>query len=299
MPTLDWLNRDVAFRTAAQVPARVLRPHRAAPAAVGAGADFSGNLLIQGDNLDALAALLPFYRGRVKCIFIDQPYNTKSAFEHYDDNLEHSPWLSMMLPRLQLLRELLNEDGSIWVTLGDAQAHHFRVLGDEVFGRAQFIIDIACHNALVTGAQAPARRGETFVPVPRLCYRPRQGPNQGELALLEREAVLETVDLNLLAQPVAWAGFTLAEQGTPWALYLDGQKRPRPRSPSWCWTAAGSWWPGRHMRSASTRRSTRCPATSATRASFVSASTSTRCWPIWQTAARSGAARWRWTSSRG
>ena len=120
MPTLDWLNRDAAFRTAAQVPTRVLRPHRAAPAAVGAAAGShlagSGNLLIQGDNLEALAALLPFYRGRVKCIFIDPPYNTKSAFEHYDDNLEHSQWLSMMLPRLQLLRELLSEDGSIWVT---------------------------------------------------------------------------------------------------------------------------------------------------------------------------------------
>ena len=108
MPTLDWLNRDAAFRTAAQVPTRVLRPHRAAPAAVGAAsaadAAGSGNLLIQGDNL---AALLPFYRGRVKCFFIDLPYNTKSAFEHYDDNLEHSQWLSMMLPRLQFARAVL------------------------------------------------------------------------------------------------------------------------------------------------------------------------------------------------
>ena len=77
MPTLDWLNRDAAFAIAAQVPTRVLRPHRAAPATVGA-AD-AGNLLIQGDNLEALKALLPFYRGRVKCIFIDPPYNTKSA----------------------------------------------------------------------------------------------------------------------------------------------------------------------------------------------------------------------------
>ena len=72
-----------------------------------------GNLLIHGDNLDALRALIPFYRGQVKCIFIDPPYNTRSAFEHYDDNLEHSQWLSLMLPRLQLLRELLREDGSI------------------------------------------------------------------------------------------------------------------------------------------------------------------------------------------
>ena len=141
MPTLDWLNRDTAFRTAAQVPTRVLRPHRAAPAAVGAGAADSGNLLIQGDNLEALTALLPFYRGRVKCIFIDPPYNPKGAFEHYDDNLEHSQWLSMMLPRLQLLRELLSEDGSIWVTIDDHEGHYLKVLMDEVFGRRNFVMN--------------------------------------------------------------------------------------------------------------------------------------------------------------
>ena len=88
MPTLDWLNREDAFRIAARVATRVLRPHSAAPATVGDAAAARDNLLVQGDNLEALAALLPFYRGRVKCIFIDPPYNTKSAFEHYDDNLE-------------------------------------------------------------------------------------------------------------------------------------------------------------------------------------------------------------------
>jgi len=97
------------------------------------------NLLIQGDNLEALKALLPLYRGQVKCIFIDPPYNTKSAFEHYDDNLEHAQWLSMMLPRLQLLRELLSEDGSIWVTIDDNEGHYLKVLMDEVFGRGNFI----------------------------------------------------------------------------------------------------------------------------------------------------------------
>ena len=136
MPTLDWLDRDAAFRIAERVPTRVLRPHAA-------GGEFgdaaSGNLLIQGDNLDALKALLPFYRGRVKCIFIDPPYNTKSAFEHYDDNLEHSQWLTMMLPRLQLLRELLSDDGSIWVTIDDNEGHYLKVLMDEVFGRRNFI----------------------------------------------------------------------------------------------------------------------------------------------------------------
>jgi adenine-specific DNA-methyltransferase len=91
--------------------------------------------------------LLPFYRGQVKCIFIDPPYNTKSAFEHYDDNLEHSQWLSMMLPRLQLLRELLREDGSIWVTIDDNEGHYLKVLMDEVFGRRNFVANVVWHKS--------------------------------------------------------------------------------------------------------------------------------------------------------
>ncbi len=141
MPTLDWLNRDAAFRIAEAVPTRVLRPHAAGHAFGEAGGN-GNNLLIQGDNLEALKALLPFYRGRVKCIFIDPPYNTKSAFEHYDDKLEHSQWLSMMLPRLQLLRELLSEDGSIWVTIDDNEGHYLKVLMDEVFGRGNFVVNV-------------------------------------------------------------------------------------------------------------------------------------------------------------
>ena len=135
MPTLDWLNRAHAFTTAAQVPYRLLE----SVSTHGEPVSAHQNLLIQGDNLEALKALLPFYRGQVKCIFIDPPYNTKSAFEHYDDNLEHSQWLSMMLPRLQLLRELLSEDGSIWVTIDDNEGHYLKVLMDEVFGRRNFV----------------------------------------------------------------------------------------------------------------------------------------------------------------
>lgn len=142
MPTLDWLNRAHAFTTAAQVPYRLLE----SVSTHGEPASAQGNLLIQGDNLEALKALLPFYRGQVKCIFIDPPYNTKSAFEHYDDNLEHSQWLSMMLPRLQLLRELLSEDGSIWVTIDDNEGHYLKVLMDEVFGRRNFVANLAWHK---------------------------------------------------------------------------------------------------------------------------------------------------------
>ena len=111
-------------------------------AAPPAPAPTEDNLLIQGDNLEALKSLLPFYRGQVKCIFIDPPYNTKSAFEHYDDNLEHAQWLTMMLPRLQLLRELLREDGSIWVTIDDNEGHYLKVMMDEVFGRGNFVANV-------------------------------------------------------------------------------------------------------------------------------------------------------------
>lgn len=138
MPILHWLNRDESIREAGRVPYRLLeeQPEHSY------GDANTENMLIQGDNLDALKALLPYYAGKVKCIFIDPPYNTRSAFEHYDDNLEHTKWLEMMTPRLQLLRELLAEDGSIWVTIDDNEAHYLKVLMDEVFGRKNFISSV-------------------------------------------------------------------------------------------------------------------------------------------------------------
>jgi adenine-specific DNA-methyltransferase len=136
MPTLKWLGDEAARRAARRVPYRILEPVESV------GDPKTENLLIQGDNLEALRALLPFYAGRVKCIFIDPPYNTKSAFEHYDDNLEHSQWLSMMYPRLELLRELLSEDGSIWVTIDDNEAHYLKVIMDEAFGRTNFVANV-------------------------------------------------------------------------------------------------------------------------------------------------------------
>ncbi len=136
MPTLDWLNKAQALKAATQVPYRLLEPQSVH------GDPATDNWLIQGDNLDALKALLPFFAGRVKCIYIDPPYNTRSAFEHYDDNLEHSQWLSMMVPRLELLRELLSEDGSIWVSIDDGEGHYLKVLMDEVLGRSNFVANV-------------------------------------------------------------------------------------------------------------------------------------------------------------
>ena len=135
MPTLHWLTRDIDIHATTRVPYRLLEE---APD-LSTGDPNAGNMLIQGDNLEALKALLPFYAGQVKCIYIDPPYNTRSAFEHYDDNLEHSKWLAMIWPRLELLRDLLAEDGSIWVSIDDNEAHYLKVIMDEVFGRSNFI----------------------------------------------------------------------------------------------------------------------------------------------------------------
>lgn len=104
--------------------------------------DIFDNRLIFGDNLLALKALESEFTGRVKCIFIDPPYNTGSAFEHYDDGIEHSLWLGLMRDRLEILRNLLSNDGSLWITIDDNEAHYLKVMCDEIFGRNCFIADI-------------------------------------------------------------------------------------------------------------------------------------------------------------
>ena len=129
MPILHWLTRDEDIHATRTVPYRLLEE----VSDLSAGELDAGNMLIQGDNLDALKALLPFYAGRVKCIYIDPPYNTHSAFEHYDDNLEHTQWLTMMWPRLESLRELLAEDGSLWVNIDDNEGHYRKVTLDSRF----------------------------------------------------------------------------------------------------------------------------------------------------------------------
>lgn len=105
------------------------------------------NMLIHGDNLLALKALEQEFAGRVKCIYIDPPYNTGSAFEHYDDNLEHSSWLNLMRPRLEILRSLLSDDGSMWISIDDDEHAYLKVLCDEVFGRRNFIDNVIWQRA--------------------------------------------------------------------------------------------------------------------------------------------------------
>lgn len=102
----------------------------------------TGNMLIHGDNLLALKALEQEYAGKVKCIYIDPPYNTGHAFEHYDDGIEHSIWLGLMRDRLVLLRNLLSQDGSIWVSIDDDEQAYLKVLMDEIFGRQNFVNNV-------------------------------------------------------------------------------------------------------------------------------------------------------------
>ena len=163
MPFLDWVNKNQAKAAVGAVPTHLLQQE-----AVYGGSDDSPpeNLLIQGDNLLALKALIPVYAGRVKCVFIDPPYNTQSAFEHYDDKLEHSQWLSMMYPRLVLLRDLLAEDGSIWVTIDDNEAHYLKVLMDEVFGRTNFVVNVVWQKRYSSDARLAIGDAHEHV----LCY---------------------------------------------------------------------------------------------------------------------------------
>ena len=112
----------------------------------------NGNMLIHGDNLIALQALQQDYAGKIKCIYIDPPYNTGSAFEYYDDGLEHSEWLQMMHPRLQLLRNLLSDDGSIWIQIDDEEQAYLKVMCDEIFGRANFVNMISVNMKNIAGA---------------------------------------------------------------------------------------------------------------------------------------------------
>jgi len=104
--------------------------------------DIFDNRLIFGDNLLALKALEQEFAGKIKCIYIDPPYNTGNAFDHYDDGLEHSLWLSLMMPRLEILHKLLSPEGSIWISIDDDECHYLKVICDEVFGRKNFINNV-------------------------------------------------------------------------------------------------------------------------------------------------------------
>lgn len=150
---LTWIGKEnrpkLEPRILLEDPARSYHaPHRVTKD------DLFDNKLIFGDNLLALKALEQEFTGKIKCIFIDPPYNTGSAFEHYDDGLEHSIWLSLMRDRLELLRSLLASDGSLWITIDDNECHYLRILCDEVFGRKNFAANVVWQKAYTSNQTA-------------------------------------------------------------------------------------------------------------------------------------------------
>ncbi len=159
MPTLNWIGKEAVVNHHRRVPYRLLHCDKSKSA----GEADSGNLLVQGDNLEALKALLPYYAGKVKCIYIDPPYNTGNENWIYNDNVNspqmkkwlgqvvgkeaedltrHDKWLCMMYPRLALLREFLSEDGAIFVSIDDNEVQNLRAMMDEVFGRQNFVATV-------------------------------------------------------------------------------------------------------------------------------------------------------------
>lgn len=121
------------------------------------------NMLIHGDNLLALKALESKYAGKIRCVYIDPPYNTGSAFEHYDDNLEHSEWLNLMRPRLEILWKLLSDNGSIWISIDDDEQAYLKVLCDEIFGRKSFVASIVWQKRTSPDMRAAISNGHDYI----------------------------------------------------------------------------------------------------------------------------------------
>ncbi len=182
MPILTWIGKDKVVNHDKELPFRVLKPIK--ELSVG---ENSENLLIEGDNLEALKALMPFYYNKVKCVYIDPPYNTGNEGWIYNDRVNssqiktwlnkvvglegvdlcrHDKWLCMMYPRLKLLRDLLAEDGAIFVSIDDNEVHNLRIMLDEIFGETNFQAQIIVQSN---------KRGQTYKQLAKtheyiLCY---------------------------------------------------------------------------------------------------------------------------------
>ncbi len=192
MPTLDWIGKKAVLNHHREVPYHLLKCDKS----LSVGDPGSGNLLVQGDNLLALKALLPYYAGQVKCIFIDPPYNTGNENWVYNDNVNspeirnwlgkvvgaeaedlsrHDKWLCMMYPRLAVLREFLREDGAIFVAIDDVEIGHLRLVMDEIYGARNLIANFVWQSKDTPGNNSSGvaethnhilayKRSDRFVP---------------------------------------------------------------------------------------------------------------------------------------
>lgn len=200
MPTLDWIGKKAVVNHHREVPYRLIHCDKAKSY----GDPDAGNLLVQGDNLEALKALLPYYAGKVKCIYIDPPYNTGNESWLYNDNVNspeirawlgsvvgkeaedlsrHDKWLCMMYPRLRLLKEFLTEDGAIFVSMDDSEAGSLRMLLDDVFGRGNFLASIIWQKVF-----SPKNSAQFFSDDHDYVYAYAKNIGLCELGLLARSA---------------------------------------------------------------------------------------------------------------
>jgi adenine-specific DNA-methyltransferase len=235
MPLLSWFKRDEDLTRAALAPYRLLEPVKS----LNYGEVDSPNMLIEGDNLDALKALLPYYAGQVKCIYIDPPYNSENAFEHYDDNIEHSLWLSEMYPRMELLRELLSDEGALFVSIDDQEGHYLKVLLDEIFGRKNFVTTFIWQKVDSPNDNKPAVTPDhEFI----LCYEKVKGraafrklgdhsvldayPNVGEDGRKYRDRLVKKNGKNSLRsdRPTMWFPLTAPDGTEVWPMHDDGRE---------------------------------------------------------------------------
>ena len=184
--------------------------------------DIFDNRLIFGDNLLALKALEQEFTGKIKCVFIDPPYNTGSAFAHYDDGVEHSIWLSLMRDRLELLSRLLSDGGSLWVTIDDNEAHYLKVLCDEVFGRAQFVANIVWQKR--TSRENRAAIGSAHDHV--LLYAKRGASNGRTVETCCHQTKADT-RIQTMTRVVAWRSIPFSAQG-----FRKNQMYDRSETPS-------------------------------------------------------------------
>lgn len=235
MPLLSWFNRDADLTRAMRTPYRLLEP----VAGLGYGDPDSPNMLIEGDNVDGLKALVPYYAGQVKCCYLDPPYNSETAFEHYDDNLEHSQWLSGIYPRIELARELLSDDGVIFVSIDDREGHYLKVLMDEVFGRTNFVTTFVWQKVDSPNDNKPAISPDhEFV----LCYEKIKGKGSlrklGDTSVLDaypyedehgrkyRDRLVKKNGKNSLRsdRPTMWFPITGPDGTDVWPIHDDGRE---------------------------------------------------------------------------
>ncbi len=233
---LTWIGKENRPRLEPRILVEETAKSHHAPFRVGQK-DIFDNRLIFGDNLLALKALEQEFAGKVKCIYIDPPYNTGAAFEHYDDGVEHSIWLSLMRDRLELLGRMLRDDGTIWITIDENEAHYLKVLCDEIYGRSNFLSNVVWQKR--TSPDNRLRLGDAHDTILVYCKNKQTGKttlNQLPIAK-SRSKDFKNPD-NDPRGPWASTDFTgMTGHATPNQFYVivapNGRKYPPPKGRCW------------------------------------------------------------------